>query len=61
MGEEPPLTPLERPWWLSGKEFACQCRRHVFDPWSGKIPHASEHLSPCATLLSLCSRLREPQ
>ena len=29
------------PRWLSGKEFACQCRRckrHEFDPWFGKIP-----------------------
>ena len=25
------------PWWLSGKETACQCRRHGFDPWVGKI------------------------
>ena len=33
-------------WWLSGKEFACQCRRHVFDPWSGKILHATEQLKP---------------
>ncbi|XP_073657573.1 serologically defined colon cancer antigen 8 isoform X3 [Tursiops truncatus] len=24
-------------------------RRHGFDPWSGKIPHAVEQLSPCAT------------
>ena len=23
---------------LSGKESACQCRRHRFDPWVGKIP-----------------------
>ena len=23
----------EFPWWLSGKEFACQRRRHKFDPW----------------------------
>ena len=22
----------------SGKESACQCRRHVFNPWVGKIP-----------------------
>ena len=29
------------PTWSSGKEFACQCRGHGFDPWSGKIPHAS--------------------
>ena len=29
------------PWWLSGKESACQCRRHRrrgFDPWVWKIP-----------------------
>ena len=29
------------PSWLSGKESACQCRRHRrlgFDPWVGKIP-----------------------
>ena len=37
------------PWWLRGKESACQCKRHGFDLWSGKIPHAQEHLSPCAT------------
>ena len=29
------------PWWLSGKESACQCRRHKrcgFNPWARKIP-----------------------
>ena len=26
------------PWWLSGKESACQCRRHRFDLWVGEIP-----------------------
>ena len=26
------------PWCLSGKEAACQYRRHRFDPWSWKIP-----------------------
>ena len=25
-------------WWLSGKEFTCQCRRHELDPWGRKIP-----------------------
>ena len=30
------------PWWLSGKESACQCRRHRFDPLSGRIPQATE-------------------
>ena len=28
---------------------ACQCRGHGFNPWSGKIPHTAEQLSPCAT------------
>ena len=31
------LTMRGFPWWLSGKESTCQCRRHGFDPWSGKI------------------------
>ena len=39
------------PHWLSGKEPACQCRRHGFDPGLGTIPHTSEQLSPRATLL----------
>ena len=37
------------PCWLCGKESANQCRIHVSNLWSGKIPHASEQLSPCAT------------
>ena len=37
------------PWWRSGWESACQCREHGFEPWSGKIPRAEEHLGPCAT------------
>ena len=24
--------------WLSSKEPACQCRRHEFNPWVGKMP-----------------------
>ena len=36
-------------WWRSGKESSCKCSGHRFDPWFGKIPHASEQLSPCAT------------
>ena len=31
---------LRLSWWLRGKEFSCQCRRHWLDPQSGKIPHA---------------------
>ena len=26
------------PWWLSGKESACQCNRCGFDPWVRKVP-----------------------
>ena len=40
---------LGLPWWLSGKESACQCRRCMFNPGSRKIPHATEQLSPRAT------------
>ena len=42
------------------KKCACQCKRHRFDPWSWKIPQAVEQLSPCATVLSLCSRAWKP-
>ena len=36
--------------WLSGKEPACQCRRHGFDPWVGKIPWRGK-LHPTPVLL----------
>ena len=26
------------PWWLSGKESTCQCRKHGFNPWFGIEP-----------------------
>ena len=26
------------PWWLSGREHICQCRRCRFNPWVGNIP-----------------------
>ena len=47
--------------WLSVEDSACQCRRHRFETWSGKIPHAVEQISLWPQLLSLCSRAREPQ
>ena len=25
------------PWWLSGKESICQCKKHEFDPWVRNI------------------------
>ena len=33
-----PTGPIGLPWWLSGKESACQCRRCRFNPWVRKIP-----------------------
>ena len=33
---------LGLPWWSGGWESTCQCRGHEFDPWSGKIPHATK-------------------
>jgi len=38
------------PWWLTGEESTCQIRRHRSDPWSAKIPHAMEQLSPCTPI-----------
>ena len=37
---------LGLPLWLSGQRICLQCRRPGFKPWSGKIPHAAEQLSP---------------
>ena len=34
---------------LSGKESACQGRRHRFGPWSWNVPQAAEQLRPWAT------------
>ena len=33
---------------------------HRFNPWSGKIPHAMEQLSPCATTTEPTSLLLKP-
>ena len=43
------IVPLGLPLWLSGNESACQCRRHQFDPWFRKIPHAKEQKIPYTT------------
>ena len=31
------MVVLGLPRWLSVKEYACQCRRHWFNPWVGEI------------------------
>ena len=51
--------------WLRGRESTCQSRRHGLAPWSGKIPQATEQLSPCTTttepvLWSLEAIITEP-
>ena len=42
---------LRLPWWLSGGESSCQCRRCRFYPWSWKIPHVVEQLGLGATTI----------
>ena len=37
------------PQWSSGWESSSKCRLQGFDPWSGKIPHATRQLSLSAT------------
>ena len=44
------IISLELPWWLSGEESVCKCRRPMFDPWVGKIPWRREWL-PAAVFL----------
>ena len=39
-------------WRLSGKGFACQWRRHQFESWCRKIPHATKQLSPWTTAVT---------
>ena len=46
-----PNAMLRLPRWLRGKESACQCRRHGFNFWSGRISHAEKQLSACATII----------
>ena len=29
---------LGLPWWFNSKESTCQCGKHMFSPWVGKIP-----------------------
>ena len=56
-----PAAMSRLPWWLSGKESACQCRGHRFNCWSGKIPHGAGQLSPVPLLLSQHSGGCDPQ
>ena len=45
----------------SGEQSTRQCRRHGFDPWSWKTPHAAEQRSQCAPAIEPpLYRLRAP-
>ena len=48
------------PWWLSGKETACQCRSLRFDPWAGEDPLEKEMATHSSILAWEISWLGEP-
>ena len=52
-------NPGYSPWWLSGKEPACQCWIHGFDLWVGKIPWRRSW-QPTPVFLPRESRGQEP-
>ena len=46
---------LGLPWWSTGKTPSSQCRGPGFDPWSRKIPRATQKLSWHTTAVEPCS------
>ena len=48
------------PWWLSGKESACQYRRRLFDLWVGKISLEKEMAIHSSILVWEISWTEEP-
>ena len=40
------------PWWLSGKEHACQCRRCGFNSWVGKIPWRRKEMATHSSIFA---------
>ena len=51
------------PWWLSGKEPACQCkrhRRHRFDPWGREDPLEKGMATHFSTLAQRIPWTEEP-
>ena len=48
--------PRDFPGGSVGKKSACQCQGHRFHPWSRKIPHASEQLSPTHQNYRACAQ-----
>ena len=39
---DPSINLTWLPWWLSGQELVCKCRKLGFDPWVRKIPWRRE-------------------
>ena len=39
---------MRLPWWLSGKESTCQCKRYGFNPWVRKTPLEKE-MATCSS------------
>ena len=50
----------EFPWWLSGKDFTCQCRSHKFDPWVRESPWRGRELLLHLLILN-CLQLKIPK
>ena len=48
------------PWWSTLLESALQCREYQFNPWSGKIPHATGRACVCAKSLQSWLTLCDP-
>ena len=42
---------MRPPWWLSGKESTCQCKRYGFNPWVRKTPLEKE-MATCSSILA---------
>ena len=48
------------PWWLSGKESACKCRRLGFNPWFREIPWRRKRQPTPVFLTRKSPRKEEP-
>ena len=48
------------PWWLSGKESACHCGKHRFNPWVREIPLEKEIATHSSILASEIPWTEEP-
>ena len=48
------------PWWLSGKESTCQCRRPRLDPWSREDPLEKEMTTHTSMLVWKIPWTEEP-